>query len=130
MSEDGASGAATARNPRDQSMRGYLQQLEQSGQIVRIDKEVDPATNFAAIDWKIYDQQGKGTIFTNLKGHPGWQACSQVLADRRKWSMALNLTEDELLTGMSSGLKTNIEPGMDFLFDKLHVYYYDYYYYF
>jgi 2,5-furandicarboxylate decarboxylase 1 len=110
MSDDGVSGATTARNLSDQSMRGYLQQLEQSGQIVRIDKEVDPATNLAAIEWKIYDQQGKGTLFTNIKGHPGWQACSQVLADRRKWSMALNLTEDELLSGMSRKVKTILEP--------------------
>jgi 2,5-furandicarboxylate decarboxylase 1 len=110
MSEDGASGAATARNPGDQSMRSYLQRLESTGELLRIDKEVDPATNLAAIEWKIYDQQGKGTLFTNIKGHPGWQACSQVLADRKKWAMALNLLEDELLTGMSRRVKTTIEP--------------------
>jgi 2,5-furandicarboxylate decarboxylase 1 len=110
MSEDGTFRAATARNLGDQSMRSYLQQLENTGELLRIEKEVDPATNLAAIDWKIYDQLGKGTLFTNIKGHPGWQACSQVLADRKKWSMALNLMEDELLSGMSGSLKTAIEP--------------------
>ncbi len=110
MSKEGASGAAVVRNRGDQSMRGYLQALEEKGEIFRIEKEVDPATNLAAIEWKTYDAHGKGSLFTSIKGHPGWRACSQVLADRRKWSLALDLNEGELLTGMIGKLKGAIEP--------------------
>jgi UbiD family decarboxylase len=99
-----------ARNLTDQSIRSFLQKLEQQGEMLRIDKEVDPATNLAAIEWKTYDELGKASLFTQIKGHPDWQACSQILTDRRKWSLALNLTEDEFLPAISRKLKTMIDP--------------------
>ena len=30
---------------------------------------------------------GKASLFTNIEGHPGWTACSQIVADRRKWAI-------------------------------------------
>ena len=92
--------ASRVQNIRDQSIRSFLEKLEKTGEMLRISKEVDPATNLSAIEWKTYDQLGKSTIFDNIKGHPGWQACSQILADRKKWSLGLNLTEDEFLKAM------------------------------
>ncbi len=105
--------AKVARNVADQSIRGYLQKLERQGEMVRITKEVDPATNMSAIDWKTYDAYGKASLFTNIKGHDGWQACSQILADRTKWATALNVTEAEFLPSLSRKLKTQIDPVMD-----------------
>ena len=84
---------ARMRDIGDQSLRGFLERLEKRDELIRFDKQVDPATNMAAVEWKAYDQLGKGSLFTNILGHPGWQACSQVLADRRKWAIALSLTE-------------------------------------
>ena len=105
-----AKSGTAARNLQDQSIRGYLQKLEQSGEMLRIEKEVDPATNFSAIEWKTYDQLGKGTYFTNIKGHPGWDACSQIFADRRTWAMGLSLPEDEFLGGILKRIEKPIEP--------------------
>lgn len=102
--------AGHARNLQDQSLRGYLERLERSGDMLRISREVDPAANLAAIEWKTYDRLGKATLFDNIKGHPGWQACSQILTDRRKWAMALSLTEAEFLPAISRKLKTPIAP--------------------
>ena len=102
--------SAAARNLQDQSLRGYLQKLEGAGEMVRVDKEVDVATNLAAIGWKTYDQMGKGTYFSNIKGHPGWDACTQVFADRKKWAMGLSLTEDEFLGGILRKIGKPIEP--------------------
>ena len=51
---------------RDQSFRGHVKNLEQQGELFRIDKETDPNTNVSAIGWKTYDQFGKSTLFTNL----------------------------------------------------------------
>jgi len=99
-----------ARNLRDQSIRTYLERLEKRGGMLRVSREVDPATNLAAIEWKTYDRLGKATIFDNIKGHPGWQACSQILTDRGKWAMALSLKEDELLAAVSRKLKSPIPP--------------------
>jgi len=105
--------AKVARNVADQSIRGHLQKLERQGELVRIDKQVDPAANMAAIDWKTFDAHGKATLFTDIKGHGGWQACSQILADRTKWASALSVTEAEFLPTLSRRLKTLIEPVMD-----------------
>ena len=106
------SSRAALRNLDDQSYRGFLARLEKRGELVRIDTEVDPASNMAAVEWKTYDQHGKASLFTNIKGHPGWQACSQILTDRRKWALALSLTEDELLGAMSHKIRTPIDPVM------------------
>ncbi|MEE2955270.1 MAG: UbiD family decarboxylase [Pseudomonadota bacterium] len=102
--------ASRVQNIRDQSIRSFLEKLEKTGEMLRIRKEVDPATNLSAIEWKTYDQLGKSTIFDNIKGHPGWQACSQILADRKKWSLGLNLTEDEFLKAMLLKVNQPIEP--------------------
>ena len=55
MNDDGLRGSTGiarhgrgARNVIDQSMRGYLQQLEQQGEMVRVTKEIDPAANMSA----------------------------------------------------------------------------------
>ena len=99
-----------ARNLQDQGIRGYLQKLENSGEMLRVTKEVDPETNLSAIEWKTYDQHGKATIFDNIKGHPDWQVCSQIFTDRKKWSMGVNLTEDEFLEGMLRKVAKPLEP--------------------
>ncbi len=81
----------------DQSMRTFLANLEQQGELVRFSAEVDPVRNMAAIEWKNLNERGKASLFTRIKGHPGWQAASEILADRRKWSIGLGTDEDTLL---------------------------------
>ena len=81
-------------------MRSYLQQLEQKGEMVRVAKEIDPAANMSAVGWKTYNDFSKATLFTNIKGHPDWEACTQILTDRPKWAMALNLAEDGFLPAL------------------------------
>jgi 2,5-furandicarboxylate decarboxylase 1 len=104
--------SAAAQNLFDQSFRPFLELLERKGELIRFDREVDPKTNMSAIEWRAYDQLGKASLFGNIKGHPGWQACSQILTDRKKWAMALNLTEAELLPALSRKLRTPIPPVM------------------
>jgi 2,5-furandicarboxylate decarboxylase 1 len=102
--------AATLSNMFDQSIRGFLQTLERKGELVRFDKQVDPDANMAAIEWRACNELGKASLFTDIKGHPGWQACSQILSDRGKWALALNLAEDELLPGLNRKLASRIAP--------------------
>jgi UbiD family decarboxylase len=85
----------------DQSIRTLLGNLEQQGEMIRFAKAVDPLSNMAAVEWKAYNALGKSSLFTNIAGHDGWQACSQILADRHKWSIGLGIEEDELLEEMS-----------------------------
>ena len=93
----------------DQSYRTFLQNLEQQGELVRFMKEVDPAQNMAAIEWKTYNELGKASLFTNLKGHEGWQAASEILADRKKWAIGLGVSEDEILDEISDRLKNTVK---------------------
>ena len=93
----------------DQSYRTFLKNLEQQGELIHFTKEVDPAENMAAIEWKAYNDLGKASLFSNLSGHPGWQAASQILADRRKWAIGLGVSEDDILDEMSDRLKQSIK---------------------
>ena len=93
----------------DQSYRTFLQNLEQQGELVRFVKEVDPAQNMAAIEWKTYNELGKASLFTNLKGHEGWHAASEILADRKKWAIGLGVSEDEILDEISDRLKNTVK---------------------
>ena len=95
---------------RDQSFRGHVQNLEQQGELFRIEKETDPNQNVSAIGWKTYDQFGKSTLFTNLKGFPGWRLASQVITDRRKWAIGLGVSEKDVIPTVVERIKTPREP--------------------
>jgi len=95
---------------RDQSLRSHVRNLEQRGELIRVDKECDPHANVSAIGWKTYDRFGKSTLFTNLKGFPGWQLVSQVVTDRRKWAIGLGVDEDAVIPTLTERLKTPREP--------------------
>ena len=95
---------------RDQSLRGHLANLEQRGEMVRITRETDPQANVSAIGWKAYDRLGKATRFEDLKGFPGWQVVSQIVADRRKWAIALGIEEDELIPTLVERIRTPVKP--------------------
>ncbi|MEK9647264.1 MAG: UbiD family decarboxylase, partial [Alphaproteobacteria bacterium] len=96
----------------DQSYRTFLANLEQQGELIRFDKEVDPAANMAAVEWKAYNELGKASLFTNLKGHENWQATSQILSDRRKWAIGLNVDESVILDEISNRLRQTV-PTVD-----------------
>lgn len=92
----------------DQSYRTFLRRLEDEGELVRFIKAVDPVQNMSSVEWKTYNELGKASLFTNISGHPGWSACSQIVADRRKWALGLGLKEETLLHDVSQRMKTAI----------------------
>ena len=96
----------------DQSIRGYLANLEQQGELVRFQKKVDPLENLTAIGWKTYDRLGKASLFDNLTGFPGWQVCNQIITDRRKWGIGLGVEEGEVIETFNQRVKEPIEPVM------------------
>ncbi len=82
---------------RDQSLRTHIANLEQQGEMVRVTAPVDPDANMSAVSWKTNAETAKGCLFTNLTGHPDWRAVSQIIADRRKWAVALGVSEAEVV---------------------------------
>ncbi len=97
---------------RDQSLRSHVHNLEQRGELIRVDRETDPHSNVSAIGWKAYDRFGKSTLFTNLKGFPGWQLVSQVVTDRRKWAIGLGVDEGAVIATLIERLATPRAPVM------------------
>ncbi|MDP6174602.1 MAG: UbiD family decarboxylase, partial [Rhodospirillales bacterium] len=58
--------------------------------------------------WRAFNEMGKASLFTNLSGHDGWRACSQIVADRRKWAIGLGIEEGALLSEISTRFKGSI----------------------
>ena len=50
------------------SLEACLQDLEKTGQLVRISEETDPYLEMAAIHLRVYAAQGPALLFTNVKG--------------------------------------------------------------
>ncbi len=96
----------------DQSFRTMLANLEQQGELIRFTKEIDPLSDMSAVEWKAFNELGKASLFTSIKGHPGWQACSQIVGDRRKWAIGLGVEEDDLLDVLAKRFETFIDPEM------------------
>jgi 2,5-furandicarboxylate decarboxylase 1 len=94
----------------DQSIRTYLANLEQQGELVRFAKKVDPYENLTAIGWKTYDRLGKASLFDNLTGFPGWRACNQIITDRRKWAIGLGVEENDVIEAFNTRVRTPIDP--------------------
>ena len=97
---------------RDQSLRGHIANLEQQGEMIRITDEVDPHENLTAVGWKAFDRLQKSTLFTNLKGFPGWQVCNQIVADRKKWAISLGVDENALIPTLVERIKRQVAPVM------------------
>jgi UbiD family decarboxylase len=51
-------------------------------------KEVDLLTHLAGLAYRGENEQGKATMFHNLKGYPNWSAVSGMCGSRRKWRWA------------------------------------------
>jgi 2,5-furandicarboxylate decarboxylase 1 len=82
---------------RDQSIRTHIANLEQQGELVRFTSEIDPDTNMSAVAWKSFAELGQSCLFDNLKGHPEWRAVAQIVANRKKWGIALGVEESEVV---------------------------------
>ncbi len=94
----------------DQSIRTYLANLEQQGELVRFAKEVDPHENLTAVGWQTYDRFGKASLFDNPTGFPGWRVCNQIITDRRKWAIGLGVDEGDVIEAFNTRVRTPIDP--------------------
>ena len=72
-----------------EDLRSFLKVLEKEGEIITIDKEVDPRKNLAGLAWQGENRLGKATFFKNIKGFPGWQSVSYAEASRKRLSLAI-----------------------------------------
>ena len=102
---------------RDQSLRTHLANLEQQGELIRFAAEIDPDATMSAVSWRSFAERGKSCLFTNLTGHPGWRAVSQIIADRRKWAVALGVAESEVVPTLAERIAKPV-PTVDVARDQ------------
>ncbi len=95
---------------RDQSLRTHLANLEQQGELVRFSAEIDPDANMAAVAHRTFAELGKACFFENVKGHPDWRVAAQLVSDRRKWAVALGVSEAEVVATLIERIAARVAP--------------------
>jgi 2,5-furandicarboxylate decarboxylase 1 len=71
--------------PRD--MRSYMDQLETSGELVRIKDEVDVEVE---IGRRLFESREKALLFENVKNYQGWKVLGQAPANMRHIALAFD----------------------------------------
>src|SRR3989442_15607068 len=87
-----------------QDLHSYIDLIREHKLLLDIKKEVDPLTNLAAIAYRGENEPGKGTMFHNLKGYPGWRAVSYMCGSREKMALGLGTTKDKALVELGGGI--------------------------
>ena len=77
------------------SLKEALQDLEQSGQLLRIKYEVDPNLEMAEIHRRVFDAQGPALLFEKVKGSP-FQACSNLYGTLERTDFLFRKTMDKV----------------------------------
>lgn len=91
--------------PKD--MRSWLATLEAAGELIRIDKPVDPLTQMGSL---LYQSREKALFFENLPH--GWRSLGQAPANVRHAALAFGATEESLIPLMAKRLGTLRPPVM------------------
>src|SRR5262245_7220813 len=73
-------------------MRTWIDELDAAGELIRIDKPVDPLTQMGAL---LYQSREKALLFENLPH--GWRSLGQAPANVRHAAIAFGTTQDELV---------------------------------
>src|SRR5680860_869871 len=85
-------------NPRGGSMgkdmRSWIQELENAGEIVHIEKPVHPHTQMGAL---LYQSRDKALLFENVDGFPGWKSLGMAPANVRHAALAYETSIEELV---------------------------------
>ena len=84
-------------------MRSWIAQLEAAGELIRIDKPVDPLTQMGSL---LYQSREKALFFEKLPH--GWRSLGQAPANVRHAALALGATEDTVVPLVARRLGTRL----------------------
>ena len=93
-----------------EDLRSFLELLKKEGEMITIDREVDPRENLAGLAWQGENKLGKATFFKNLKGYPDWQAVSYAEASRRRLSLSIGTEPKNFIPTFQELLKKGPTP--------------------
>lgn len=86
-------------------MRTWIDQLERAGELIRIDKPVDPLTQMGSL---LYQSREKALLFENLPH--GWRSLGQAPANLRHAALAFGTTEEKLVPQVAARMGTLVKP--------------------
>ncbi len=93
--------------PRPKDLRTWIAELEAAGELIRIDKRVDPLTQMGAL---LYQSREKALFFENLPH--GWRSLGQAPANVRHVALAFGTTEESLIPHIAERTGNTIAPAM------------------
>jgi 2,5-furandicarboxylate decarboxylase 1 len=91
--------------PRD--MRTWIEELEAAGELIRVDKPVDPLTQMGSL---LYQSREQALFFEKLPH--GWRSLGQAPANVRHAAIAFGTTLDKLVPTVAERMGNNIAPVM------------------
>ena len=97
------SSSRTGSGTRD--MRSWIAELEAAGELIRVDKPVDPLTQMGAL---LYQCREKALLFEKLPH--GWRSLGQAPANVRHAAVAFGVPEERLIPHVAAKLGTRIAP--------------------
>ncbi len=86
-------------------MRSWIAELEAAGELIRIDKPVDPLTQMGAL---LYQCREKALLFEKLPH--GWRSLGQAPANVRHAAVAFGVSEEALIPHVAAKLGARIAP--------------------
>ncbi len=92
----------------EKDLRSYLKRIEEAGELLRIKKEVDPATEASAL-LKGAVERGKALLFENLSG-TSMSAIGNTMASRLWIAKALQCEEEGLASWFTKRSANGIPP--------------------
>src|SRR3989338_5061019 len=97
--------SGSCAKPKD--MRTWIAELEAAGELIRVDKPVDPLTEMGAL---LYQCRDKALFFEKLPH--GWRSLGQAPANVRQAAVAFGVSEEELIPHVAAKLGSRIPPVM------------------
>jgi 2,5-furandicarboxylate decarboxylase 1 len=88
-------------------MRTWIADLEAAGELIRIDKPVDPLTQMGAL---LYQSREKALLFENLPH--GWRSLGQAPANLRHAALAFGTSEEALIPTVAARMGKLVPPKM------------------
>jgi 2,5-furandicarboxylate decarboxylase 1 len=89
------------------SLRNVIEKAHLGGDLITIDRPVDLNFELANIAHAL---EGSLVLFETIKGYPGWRVLSGQCADRRYFSMDMDVSSDGLVSHLARAIETTVEP--------------------
>ncbi len=89
------------------SFRRFIEQANASGDLVIINKAVDTTYEVANVAHAL---EGKAVLFNHIKDYPGWRICAGACADRRFFSMDLDVPMGDLMGHLTHAINNPSLP--------------------